>query len=72
VNGSVGATYWIDDEYVYTTDYVRGIDILKVDRDPDARPTQAELDANWLASLDRPQLPQTVLEQAICRLPVRG
>jgi hypothetical protein len=69
VNGSVSSAYWIDDEHVYTTDYVRGIDILKVDRDPESRPSQDELDASWIASLDRPTLPQTQLEQAICRIP---
>ena len=47
-----GAAYWIDDEYVYSVDYARGIDILKFDR-ADAPATQAELDASWLANLGR-------------------
>lgn len=71
VNGSVGATYWVDEQYIYTTDYVRGIDILKVDRDPEARPSQTELDENWIAGLSLPTLPATQIEQAICRLPGR-
>jgi hypothetical protein len=68
INGSTGAAYWIDDEYVYTTDYVRGIDILKVDRDPAKRPTQAEIDANWLAGADLPKLPQTQAELYLCTI----
>lgn len=67
VDGSTGATYWIDDEYLYTTDYVRGIDILRFDHDPQTQPTQAELDANWIAGLDLPTLPATALEQYVCR-----
>lgn len=67
-NGSTGSAYWIDDEYVYTTDYVRGIDILKVDRDPGARPSQAEIDANWMAGIDLPRLPQTQDELYRCTL----
>lgn len=67
VDGSTGATYWIDDEYLYTTDYVRGIDILRFDHDLQARPTQSELDANWIAGLDLPTLPATAFEQYVCR-----
>jgi hypothetical protein len=67
INGSVGATYWIDDEHVYTTDYVRGIDILRFDRDAEPA-SQEELDANWLANLNLPTLPQTAAEQYLCRL----
>jgi hypothetical protein len=69
INGSVGATYWIDDEYVYTTDYVRGIDILKFDRGAEPA-SQEELDENWLANLALPTLPQTAVEQYLCRLAV--
>ena len=66
-NGSTGATYWIDDEYVYTTDYVRGIDILRFDHDPLTEPSQDELDANWIAGLELPTLPATAIEQYVCR-----
>ena len=45
-----GAAYWIDDTYVYSVDYARGIDILSFDRDADPA-SQAELDANWIAGL---------------------
>jgi hypothetical protein len=69
-NGSAAAAYWIDDEYVYVTDYVRGVDILRFDRDPDLRPDQAELDANWIAGLSLPRLPATAAEQLVCRLAV--
>jgi hypothetical protein len=47
---STSAAYWIDDEYIYTADYERGIDILRYS--PDAPvPTTAEIDASWLAKL---------------------
>jgi len=68
INGSTGAAYWIDDEYLYTTDYVRGIDILKIDRDPENRPSQEELDANWLANADLPRLPATQAELYLCTI----
>ena len=61
-----GAAYWIDDTYVYSVDYARGIDIISLDRDA-ARPTQAELDASWLANLGRTgSLAAT--ERLLCRL----
>jgi len=46
------AAHWVDDEYVYTVDYARGIDILRFDRGGPL-PMQAEFDASWLANLDR-------------------
>lgn len=46
------AAHWVNDEYVYTVDYARGIDILRFDREAPL-PTQAELDASWLANLDQ-------------------
>jgi hypothetical protein len=52
VVGSAGAAYWIDDEYVYVTDYERGVDILRFDRTAPP-PTDSELSDSWLASLDR-------------------
>ena len=49
-----GAAHWITDDdgtqYVYTTDYARGIDILKFDPAAPA-PTQEEIRASWLAKL---------------------
>lgn len=45
-----GAAYWIDDEFVYSVDYARGIDIVSFDRSAEPA-TQAELDASWLANL---------------------
>jgi hypothetical protein len=50
VVGSASQALWIDDEYVYTVDYERGIDILRFDRDAPT-PTQAEFDASWLSKL---------------------
>jgi hypothetical protein len=68
VNGSAGAAYWYDDEYVFVSDYVRGIDILRFDHDPDLRPSEDELAANWAASAERETLEITKTEQLICRL----
>jgi hypothetical protein len=67
VNGSASATYWIDDEYVYVTDYVRGIDILRFDHGTADAP-QEELDANWIAGLDLPTLAATERERFVCRV----
>jgi hypothetical protein len=71
VVGSAGAAYWINDEYVYVADYIRGVDIIKFNRAAPA-PTQEELDANWLASLNRVATsaasPISQREQYICRL----
>lgn len=47
-----GAAYWVDDSFVYSVDYSRGIDIVSFDREAPA-PTQAQLDQAWLANLDR-------------------
>jgi hypothetical protein len=50
------AAYWVGgkagEEYVYTVDYARGIDILKFDRKAEV-PTRSEFDASWLANLDK-------------------
>lgn len=42
------AAHWIDDEYIYTVDYARGIDILRFVSSA-AAPTTEEIDASWLA-----------------------
>jgi len=47
-----GAAIWIDDEHVYAVDYVRGIDILRFDRDGE-RPTEDARVASWLTNLGR-------------------
>ncbi len=47
-----GAAYWIDDTFVYSVDYARGIDILSFGRDLPV-PSQQELDASWLVNLGR-------------------
>ncbi len=46
-----GAAYWVDDEFVYSVDYARGIDILSFDRGAQ-EPTRKELKASWLANLE--------------------
>ena len=52
VVGSASAAHWVGDEYIYTVDYERGIDILRYD-DAAPRPTTAEIDQSWLAGLGR-------------------
>jgi hypothetical protein len=47
-----GAAYWIDDNFVYSVDYARGIDILSFNRGA-TQPTQAQMDQAWLANLDQ-------------------
>jgi hypothetical protein len=63
-----GAAYWIDDEHVYSMDYVRGLDILRFDREG-AVPTQERFDRSWLANLDRVGAVAS-LERLLCRLGV--
>ncbi|MDP9405779.1 MAG: hypothetical protein M3O86_04140 [Actinomycetota bacterium] len=67
VVGSAGAAYWIDDEYVYVTDYERGIDIIKINRTAPA-PTQAEIETSWLAKLDAPASTVAERERYVCSL----
>ncbi len=45
-----GAAYWVDDSFVYSVDYARGIDIISFDREAPA-PSQSELDSAWIANL---------------------
>ncbi|CAN5137657.1 hypothetical protein BH23ACT9_BH23ACT9_17670 [soil metagenome] len=45
-----GAAYWIDDEFVYSVDYARGIDIISFDRSA-PRPSQETLDQAWITNL---------------------
>lgn len=52
VTTEAGAAHWIDDSFVYSVDYARGIDILSFDRGAEP-PSRQELDASWLANLDR-------------------
>ena len=66
VTGISSASYWIDDEYVYSVDNLRGIDILSFDRDG-ARPTQAALEASWLSGLGRVS-PVAAADRYWCRL----
>jgi hypothetical protein len=70
INGSSGAAYWIDDEYVYVTDYARGIDILRFDRSAD-RPVADEIAASWLSGLDNAAATLSERERAYCSLAVR-
>ncbi|HEV7886621.1 MAG TPA: hypothetical protein VGO92_03615 [Acidimicrobiales bacterium] len=47
VNGSTSAAHWVNDDYVYTVDYSRGIDVLHFDRSAAPAP-QVSLNASWL------------------------
>ncbi len=70
VNGETWAAYWIDDEYVYSVDAVRGIDILRFNRTAPG-PSESELDGSWRPSLFPPSA-ATVREQYLCRLAARN
>lgn len=50
VAGSASAPYWVGDEYIYTVDYARGIDILKYDASA-PMPTEKEFLDSWMAKL---------------------
>jgi hypothetical protein len=69
-----GAAHWIvapnGDEYIYSMDYARGIDILKYDRKAPV-PTQQEFDASWLANLGK-QGVLSIVERNICRAAMEG
>ena len=64
------AAYWVGgkagEEYVYTVDYARGIDILKFDRKA-ATPSRGEFNRSWLANLDRVGA-LSERERYICRI----
>jgi hypothetical protein len=70
VVGSAGAAYWINDEYVYVTDYERGVDILRFDRTAPP-PTAADISASWLAGLDKAPSDVGQAEQYACRRSTR-
>jgi hypothetical protein len=52
-----GAAQWVTDddgtEYIVSTDYVRGIDILRFDRDPAKRPTDTQIQQAQLLGSSR-------------------
>jgi hypothetical protein len=65
VVGAASASYWIDDEYIYTVDYQRGIDILRFDAGAPV-PSAAEFRASWLAKVGSTSS-LTAIEQYVCR-----
>lgn len=64
--GAASAAHWIDDEYVYTIDYARGIDILRFDESV-AAPSQEALDRSWLANVGEVNA-LAEAERRFCRL----
>lgn len=70
VQGAASQSLWIDDEYIYTIDYQRGIDILRYNKDAET-PTTAEIDASWLANLGK-VAPLAQTERFICKLAQDG
>jgi hypothetical protein len=67
---AVSAAHWVADaegaEYVYSVDYVRGIDILRFDRDADV-PSNADFARSWDNSAVTP-VPSAALERFSCSL----
>jgi len=68
--GSTSAVHWIDDEYAYTVDYGRGIDILRFDRSA-PRPDNAELAASWQRATAKAASPLAAAERWRCALAQR-
>ncbi len=60
------AAYWVDDTYVYSVDAVRGIDILRFERDVPA-PSKEAGDRSWRRISFQPTA-ATVRERNLCRL----
>ena len=70
VVGSAGAAYWINDEYVYVTDYERGVDILRFDRTAPV-PTASQISESWLAGIEKSSSLGEV-ERYVCRRAMRA
>ena len=70
VNGIASAAYWIDDNFVYSVDGTRGIDILSFNRTAE-RPSEAELTANWVSNLNNVRSLASQ-ERLLCRLAAKG
>lgn len=72
VVGSAGAASWVVDddgtEYIFSTDYVRGLDIIEFHRDA-PRPTEAEMRT---AALAVSKTPVAATERLICDLAARS
>ena len=66
VVGAASASYWIDNQYIYTVDYQRGIDILKFDPTAEV-PTEAEFTASWMAKAYAAKSVLGQIEQYACR-----
>ena len=66
VVGSASAAHWIDDEYIYVIDYLRGIDIIRYDRSK-PKPGKQRLDKSWMAKLNVTD-PASASERYRCRL----
>ena len=66
VNSMAWAAYWIDDEYVYSVDGTRGIDILRFDRKKPAA-SDTELTESWRPPLFPPS-EAARREVYLCRL----
>jgi hypothetical protein len=64
-----GAAHWIDDTFVYSVDYARGIDIVSFDREADPA-GEDELVSSWLANLGRVGELASA-ERMLCRLAVQ-
>ncbi|HUP69356.1 MAG TPA: hypothetical protein VM142_06025, partial [Acidimicrobiales bacterium] len=70
--GSASAAHWIDDEYVYTIDYARGIDILRVNTAAtELIPSVEAFDRSWLANLGAVN-PMAEAERRFCQLAATG
>ena len=69
VAGSAWASYWINDEIVYTVDVARGIDILRFDRDA-PEPSLGDLYESWMAAPDPLAAKLSAADRLYCSLAV--
>lgn len=65
VDSMAWAAYWVDDEYVYSVDGTRGIDIIRVDRSA-AAASSDQLTQSWRPTMFRPSA-AAVREVYLCR-----
>jgi hypothetical protein len=73
VGTEAGAAHWVTDaagnEYVYSVDYARGIDILRFDRSAET-PSKAEFASSW--NIQTSQLGISAIERFACRVAMGG
>lgn len=68
--GSASAAYWVTDDVVYSVDYSRGIDVLRIDRSRPAGTTAGVGAGTWQALADASSASQAY--GSLCRVAAAG